>query len=701
MKSFESLFLPQDSSRIVGGAPLTSWSRSKISPYSKPGYTFGNLVYDPQAGLWRMYAHNVIDNKIYMSVSVNRRNFSTPVLVLDLGVGSWDDYSVGVPFTWYEAGAVRPWRMVYRGRKSSTAFWLGLATSLDGLTWERKDTAGVVLEDAVLKNGSSGWDSTPYGSIDFGSIIKVGETYYLYYDLITVTNRKIGLATSTDLVNWTRHANNPLYIGTVGPDVVGATVDDDQGRFCPDIVRWDTPDGVTRYVMFVPHYVGTHIKPEMEVYTCSSPIFLVSERVFVGLMFEIDTTPASDQCGASIYLGNDVPRIVVLDINRVVPNGIGHQIEMTNDVVTVEHGHAMELFVHDATLPGMVDGLTIGCKLSDVIFDFPVDNPLFSLAPLASDANVRALWLPGSTGSLCDFSGNGIDLVLNCDSVDGSGIKFISSQSGFVCRRPTLSTDPLISKLEADRTDFSLEFTVRFASHFTSGTRAIFDFAKSSAARHMLFYITGGVSNYTITFSCKIGGVSQTVNTITFPVASVVLNTPIRFAVCRDCSDGKLYIFKDGSLLNAGGTAYAGEIDDFSLENPPIGLYIGSILASSSFWDGYVDEIRISDICRYTANYVPSGFVVNYASSGNIFTSVYDAGYPGRGTLIILSPVIPANTSIVVLSRDADSALDQSFDIGDFGPELPTGRYHQYLISMATSDASVTPAFRGAIAQVF
>jgi predicted GH43/DUF377 family glycosyl hydrolase len=59
---------------------------------------------------------------------------------------------------------------------------------------------------AVLTPSSSGWDSYLVGS---PSVIKIGTTYYLYYEGINISSYTpaIGLATSTDGVHWTKGAS--------------------------------------------------------------------------------------------------------------------------------------------------------------------------------------------------------------------------------------------------------------------------------------------------------------------------------------------------------------------------------------------------------------------------------------------------------------------------------------------------------------
>jgi hypothetical protein len=82
---------------------------------------------------------------------------------------------------------------------------VGLATSADGISWTRS------VSNPVMSPAGAGWEVsvvTP-GT----SITKEDATYYLYYlggtrNVLTTT--QIGLATSTDLITWTKSGNNPL-----------------------------------------------------------------------------------------------------------------------------------------------------------------------------------------------------------------------------------------------------------------------------------------------------------------------------------------------------------------------------------------------------------------------------------------------------------------------------------------------------------
>jgi beta-fructofuranosidase len=79
---------------------------------------------------------------------------------------------------------------------------VGHATSRDLVTWENR---GVALAPAPGPT----WDDK---AIWTGSIVNHDGTWYWFYTALTHADRqqRIGLATSDDLVTWTRHPENPL-----------------------------------------------------------------------------------------------------------------------------------------------------------------------------------------------------------------------------------------------------------------------------------------------------------------------------------------------------------------------------------------------------------------------------------------------------------------------------------------------------------
>jgi len=95
------------------------------------------------------------------------------------------------------------YKMWYGGCTGSLCA-IGYATSIDGLTWTKY--AG----NPVLQPEPSGWDQT----LGNPTVIKTGGIYGMWYAGNGPGGIRIGYATSTDGVSWTKSPSNPV----LGPD---------------------------------------------------------------------------------------------------------------------------------------------------------------------------------------------------------------------------------------------------------------------------------------------------------------------------------------------------------------------------------------------------------------------------------------------------------------------------------------------------
>ncbi len=138
--------------------------------------------------------------------------------VLTLGEpGSFDDGMVESPVVWFDENAGR-YGMVYtayhridtttRGYKAVDRPQVGLAWSDDLVNWERDPRSPIFGPSDDPDSPDSHGTPGPYMWYENG-------TYYLYYFGTTDSGYERGMktmnmATSTDLVNWTRNPNNPI-----------------------------------------------------------------------------------------------------------------------------------------------------------------------------------------------------------------------------------------------------------------------------------------------------------------------------------------------------------------------------------------------------------------------------------------------------------------------------------------------------------
>jgi hypothetical protein len=151
-------------------------------------------------------------------------NFTAP-LFLPGGAGTYDVNGQADPTVIYDG--VGDWKMWFDASGPSTWDKLGYATSTDGDIWTKYGS--------ILNRGAAGsWDDT---SVHHPCCVKHNGVYYLFYSGSKSTDggrvvKHIGLATSTDGINWTKEATNPVI-----PAGTGSEWDNDYVRpSCPVLI---------------------------------------------------------------------------------------------------------------------------------------------------------------------------------------------------------------------------------------------------------------------------------------------------------------------------------------------------------------------------------------------------------------------------------------------------------------------------------
>ena len=124
--------------------------------------------------------------------------------VLDVGPsGTWDDVRALAPCVLYDGFEYKMW---YEGNDGSN-YRIGYATSTDGIEWTKYSG------NPVLDLGSSGtWDDH---LISGPSVLVDGSGYQMWFTGSDGSNERIGYATSTDGMVWSKYAENPVL--DIGP----------------------------------------------------------------------------------------------------------------------------------------------------------------------------------------------------------------------------------------------------------------------------------------------------------------------------------------------------------------------------------------------------------------------------------------------------------------------------------------------------
>ncbi|MFA5868063.1 MAG: DUF2341 domain-containing protein [Actinomycetota bacterium] len=111
--------------------------------------------------------------------------------------GTFDYVNAGLPTVIKDGTTYKMW---YSGHDGAN--WrIGYAESTDGVTWTKNP-------NPVLDLGGFGsWDDN---AVYYPTVVKDGATYKMWYSGDDHANSRTGYATSTDGINWTKYAGNPV-----------------------------------------------------------------------------------------------------------------------------------------------------------------------------------------------------------------------------------------------------------------------------------------------------------------------------------------------------------------------------------------------------------------------------------------------------------------------------------------------------------
>ena len=128
--------------------------------------------------------------------------------ILELGqTGSWNEYRSHNASVIKREGLYYLW---FTGSNTNSEVGIGLAYSTDGISWEEDQQSPVLMTASTLE-----WEST---YLTFPAVVvRENGSFLMAYMGFDGLYRQVGLATSPDGVQWTRHPNNPIIPhGAVG-----------------------------------------------------------------------------------------------------------------------------------------------------------------------------------------------------------------------------------------------------------------------------------------------------------------------------------------------------------------------------------------------------------------------------------------------------------------------------------------------------
>jgi predicted GH43/DUF377 family glycosyl hydrolase len=208
------------------GTNSTDWNDFNLNPIlSKTGSSFDvggiiqpKVVFDEN--MYKMWYANEANSGVHSigyAVSTDGfhwyRKVDKPVLSAGTN-GRWDSYGVSLGAVIKENGI---YKMYYTGNPTHDGpYQIGLAVSPDGINWT-KNPQPVLYADSLFEP-----------NITASEVIKLNNTYYMYYSTVTSNRRVVCIALSDDGVKWKRYSQNPILsvtkqwegTGTYYPSVI-------------------------------------------------------------------------------------------------------------------------------------------------------------------------------------------------------------------------------------------------------------------------------------------------------------------------------------------------------------------------------------------------------------------------------------------------------------------------------------------------
>lgn len=146
---------------------------------------------------------------------------------------------------------------------------------------------------------------------------------------------------------------------------------------------------------------------------------------------------------------------------------------------------------------------------------------------------------------------------------------------------------------------FTIEFWLYKTALFSSNYETVFGQATGISGGNPYGWAFG---RFSTTSSAEVGLRCGSSWSIGIPYAKITTNTWHHIAISRKIDKG--YVFLDGALITE--KDMSSSTTTYTLNFGHTDFAIGSLYWSGSYYfKGYLDEFRISDVCRYTTDFTP------------------------------------------------------------------------------------------------
>ena len=136
-----------------------------------------------------------------------------PNPIFESGTDPWEAGGVMACYVMPVSGGYKIWYSGFTTALTNGEVYIGYATSVDGISWQRDTINNPVLEPGVTGLWDGKW-------VWYPQILLIDNMYYMYYAGTNIGywgKVEVGLATSTDgITQWTKHSENPVLSPSAG-----------------------------------------------------------------------------------------------------------------------------------------------------------------------------------------------------------------------------------------------------------------------------------------------------------------------------------------------------------------------------------------------------------------------------------------------------------------------------------------------------